>query len=202
MVSFRAPFFGWFSHWHILITIVLSALFYSLNFLDSFDFMQIFAIAIVAFAISFPVFKMVKRFFSRRIIAFDQGGVFTAGNWKFERVRRVPEMVEFIKQLHAGHTTALLSNQPPDMYDNLRRKFNLDSMFDYQFIPMHAWAEKPDPKIYHAFFKTTGRRASDIIFVDDTEANIITARQLGMKGIVFKSLPQLKEALRAYGVSA
>ena len=202
MVSFRAPFFGWFSHWHVIIAIVLSFFFYSLDFLSNFDFMQIFAIAIVAFVLSFPVFNMFKRVFFRRIIAFDQGGVFATGVFKFERLKPIPDSVDFIKKLRSEYNTALLSNQPPDAYDSISRKFKFDSMFDYQVIPMHAWAEKPDPKIYHALLKMTGRRASDVIFIDDDETNVLAARKVGMKGIVFKSLPQLKEALRACGVSA
>ncbi len=201
MAYLRLPLVGWISHWHVFITAVLAFVFYSVEFLPPSDFLQGFFALIIAFVVSFPVFNFFKKNFSRRIIAFDQGGVFTAGNYKFERVRRVPETVDFIKKLRSRYNTALLSNQPPDMYDNLRNKFRFSSMFDFEFIPMHAWAEKPDPKIYQAFLKKTGRKASDVIFVDDLEANIIAAKKVGMKGIVFKSLPQLKEVLQAYGVS-
>lgn len=195
----KIPLLGYVGHWQFLLTLLLAALLWIVfPPFESTDFLAVFAGAII---VSLAVFSFFKRLLFRRVIAFDQGGVFTSGNWKFERVKRVPEVVEFIKELRANHTTALLSNQNPDMYDHLRRKFNLDSMFDYQVIPMHAWAEKPDPKIYATFLKITGRKASDVIFVDDSEENIIAAKRFGFKGIVFKSLPQLKEALEVQGVS-
>jgi len=201
MAYFRLPLVGYFSHWHVFFTVILALLLYSLNFLPASEFLQGVVAIVLGFVLSFPVFTWFKKTFFRRIIAFDQGGVFSAGQYKFERLKPVPEVIALIKKLKSQYNTALLSNQPPDMYDSLRKKFAFDSLFDYQIIPMHAWAEKPDPKIYHTFLKITGRKASDVIFIDDLEANIIAAKKIGMKGIVFKSLPQLKEALQAQGIS-
>ena len=57
------------------------------------------------------------------------------------------------------------------------------------------------PKIFQTFLQRTGRNANDVIFIDDMEANVATAKKLGFKGIVCKSVPQVKEALVAYGIS-
>ncbi|HIH20329.1 TPA: HAD-IA family hydrolase [Candidatus Micrarchaeota archaeon] len=199
---FKIPAFGFISEWHVITAVVLAGIFYSLNFMPGLNGVEAILYLLVAFALSFPVFNAVKRIFFRRIIAFDMGGVFMTGDFKFERMKPVNEMVVFIKKLRTNYTTALLSNQPPDAYDNLRRKFNFDSMFDYQIIPMHAMAEKPDVKIYETLLRRTGRKPADIIFIDDMEANVIAARKLGMKGIVFKNMAQLKEALAACGINA
>src|SRR3989338_3055558 len=129
---YQIPLFGFVSEWHAIITIALAGIFYSLNFMPGLNGAEILLYLLVAFALSVPIFNAVKRIFFRRIIAFDMGGVFMTGDFKFERLKPVGEMVVFIKKLRTNHTTALLSNQPPDAYDNLRRKFNFDSMFDYQ----------------------------------------------------------------------
>lgn len=202
MAYFRVPALGWLSEWHLLFTAAIAFLIYYLDLLPSLDSFQVPVALLLGFVLSFPFFTFLKKTFSRTVLAFDMGGVFMTGQSKFERLKPVPETVAFIKKLRSNYNTALLSNQPPDMYDNMRRKYNFDGMFDYQVIPMHAWAEKPDPKIFHAFLKTTGRRAPDVIFIDDDETNVMAARKVGMNGIVFKSLPQLKEALQAHGISA
>ena len=197
---FKIPFFGYIGQWHLLLTALIAIILYYAEFAAGYSGLEIILYLVIAFALSFPVFNALKRVFFRRIIAFDMGGVFASGNFKFERLRPVPEVVVLIKKLRTNYNTALLSNQYPDMYDSLRKKFHFDSLFDYQVIPMHARAEKPDARIYQTFLNKTGRSAGDVIFIDDLEANIAAARRIGMKGIVFKSLPQLKEALKAQGI--
>ncbi len=201
MAYLKIPFFGWIGHWHVILTAAFALAFYSLEFFSPSDVLQALAALAVGFILAIAFFNALKGVFVRKVIAFDMGGVFATGAFKFERLKPVPETIEFIKRLRANYNTALVSNQPPDAYDNLRRKFNLDGMFDYQVISFHARAEKPDPKFYQLLLTKTGRKASDVIFIDDDETNVMAARKLGLKGIVFKSLPQLKEALQANGIS-
>ena len=44
---------------------------------------------------------------------------------------------------------------------------------------------KPAPEIYRYLFDTFHLAPSECFFIDDTEANILAGRELGMDGIVF-----------------
>lgn len=57
---------------------------------------------------------------------------------------------------------------------------------------------KPQEKIYHLFLKKSGCSPKNVLFIDNTRENVVTARKLGMKGIVFKNNRQLKKELTGY----
>lgn len=56
---------------------------------------------------------------------------------------------------------------------------------------------KPDPAIYQLLLTRYGLKAQECVFLDDTEVNILAARQQGINGIVFttkeKALQELRE---------
>ena len=60
---------------------------------------------------------------------------------------------------------------------------------------------KPDPAIFHACLEGLGEPAAQALFIDDLEANITAAQALGINGIVFHSVDQLKTALEPYGLA-
>src|SRR3989338_7199357 len=103
----KIPFFGYAGHWHLILTALAALLLYYGDFAQGYGGMEILLYLVIAFAISFPLFNVLKRVFFRRIIAFDMGGVFATGNYKFERMRPVSEVVEFIKKLRTNYNTAL-----------------------------------------------------------------------------------------------
>lgn len=49
---------------------------------------------------------------------------------------------------------------------------------------------KPDPEIYERLFKWYGLKPEESVFLDDSPANIETAKQLGMYGILVESRKQ------------
>jgi 2-haloacid dehalogenase len=56
-------------------------------------------------------------------------------------------------------------------------------------------ATKPDPRIYQILFSRCGIDPRRAVFVDDAVANIETARQLGLHGIVFGGPESLRREL-------
>jgi putative hydrolase of the HAD superfamily len=57
-------------------------------------------------------------------------------------------------------------------------------------------AAKPDPAIYRAAAERVGVPAGRCLFVDDTPENVHAARALGMTGLVYRELAELRAALR------
>jgi len=58
---------------------------------------------------------------------------------------------------------------------------------------------KPDPRIFHLFFKTHGIDPADAVYIDDLRANVEAATALGMHGIVFADPASLREELVKLG---
>lgn len=55
---------------------------------------------------------------------------------------------------------------------------------------------KPDEAIYQALFEKYGLKPGESVFLDDSKANIETARRLGMYGILVESQDQAKQELQ------
>jgi putative hydrolase of the HAD superfamily len=49
---------------------------------------------------------------------------------------------------------------------------------------------KPDPRIFEICWTQLGIQPDEMVFVDDVEGHIQTARSLGIKGVVFKDNAQ------------
>ncbi len=81
----------------------------------------------------------------------------------------------------AGVRTGLLSNSwATDGYpDDL-----LERYFDDIVISGAVGLRKPDPAIFHLAAERLEVAVADCVFVDDLEANVLVARELGMTGVV------------------
>lgn len=59
---------------------------------------------------------------------------------------------------------------------------------------------KPDPAFYNLLLTTYDLKAEECVFIDDTPKNIKAGEELGIRGIVYKDLEQVKADLKAMGV--
>jgi HAD superfamily hydrolase (TIGR01509 family) len=58
---------------------------------------------------------------------------------------------------------------------------------------------KPDPAIFDLFLSRAGLAAADCVFIDDSEANVAGARDVGMHALHFRDPATLRGDLRALG---
>ncbi len=56
-------------------------------------------------------------------------------------------------------------------------------------------AAKPDPRVYRLAAERAGADVTRCLFVDDTEGNVAAARDIGMTGLHYRRVAQLREAL-------
>jgi 2-haloacid dehalogenase len=59
---------------------------------------------------------------------------------------------------------------------------------------------KPEPEIFHHLLGVIGKPAEACAFIDDNEANIATAKKLGINAVLFKNDGSATAALRALGL--
>jgi putative hydrolase of the HAD superfamily len=111
-----------------------------------------------------------------------------------------PAMVEWLRQMHSsGVKTALLSNMPCDMIRYMRQEFDWLDQFDHQTFSAEVRLIKPDAAIYEHSLRGVGVAPSEALFVDDKEPNVQGARAVGIRGIRFRSVEQLRSDLEGLG---
>ncbi|WP_051208812.1 HAD family hydrolase [Butyrivibrio sp. WCD3002] len=114
-----------------------------------------------------------------------------------KRERTIP----WIKELKGkGYKVLVLSNFSKQALDaNPFMQEFLDEI-DGGILSYKDKVIKPDRAIYELITKRYDLVPGECVFIDDTEKNIIAARDFGMNGIVFKSYEQVESELQALGV--
>jgi epoxide hydrolase-like predicted phosphatase len=113
-------------------------------------------------------------------------------------------MIEAVRRAHEhGVKTALLSNSwglhyyPHDL---------LGELFDEIVISGQVGMRKPDEDIYHLACEGLGLPPEACVFVDDIEANVVTAEKVGMHGLLHRtpdeSIPELERLLGVAGLDS
>jgi putative hydrolase of the HAD superfamily len=126
----------------------------------------------------------------------------TAKTWlglhiKYTKVKE--DVMDIISSLKKRYKVALLSNVIK-MYSEQHRKSNRYSMFDPVILSDEVGMRKPEKEIYELTLNKLGMKADECVFIDDKERNIIPAREMGFKTILFKDAEQMKKELEEFGV--
>ena len=64
-------------------------------------------------------------------------------------------------------------------------------LFDQEFYSCALGYMKPDTNYFRAVLKEIGFSPSEVLFIDDLEANIIGARKVGLNASVFPTGPDV-----------
>ena len=93
--------------------------------------------------------------------------------------------LEFIKAARKDYRLAILSNDSSRWSSYLRKKYELNQYFDVISISGDLKMQKPDERIFRYTMEQLGVDAADCLYVDDREGNVMAARNVGMKGLLF-----------------
>src|SRR6516225_8033616 len=111
-----------------------------------------------------------------------------------------PAMVGWLENLSAmGMKTAVLSNMHIGMVQHARRNFRWLDRVHWTTFSAEVKSIKPQPEIYRHCLQGLGVAPSETLFIDDREVNLAGARALGIHGIQYKSMTQLRRELEAAG---
>lgn len=101
-------------------------------------------------------------------------------------LRPNPEMVDYIKELHAsGVTMGLLSNIPLELASAMLDRAPWLQLFDPLVLSCRTGLAKPQPEIFAIALEGLGAEPADVLFIDDVEKNVAAARTCGISGHVF-----------------
>jgi FMN phosphatase YigB (HAD superfamily) len=110
------------------------------------------------------------------------------------------DLIDLIRELKAQSNGGLriyaMSNISLPDWEVLRTKPADWSIFDEVFTSGAAGERKPNLGFYRHIITATGLQPRQTIFVDDKLENVLSARSLGFRGIVFDSASVVKRALR------
>ncbi|QJC22580.1 HAD-IA family hydrolase [Arcanobacterium buesumense] len=109
------------------------------------------------------------------------------------------DMVSWLEQLHAqGKKPAVLSNVPHTHLAWLKENKPWLALFDPALFSCDLGLAKPDPAIYQAAIDALGGHGDDILFFDDTYANVVSAREAGLRAVHFTGLAQAQRDAEAF----
>ena len=84
----------------------------------------------------------------------------------------------------AGYPTYIFSNTNPLAVRWISRQFPFFSRFDGYIYSFEQGAMKPDPRIYDVVEQMTACRGPNLIYIDDREENLATARIRGWRVVL------------------
>ena len=110
------------------------------------------------------------------------------------------DMVDLIDKIHRlGYKTGLFSNTTLEGGNNMRKQ-GLDKHFDAFQISAEIKIMKPNPDGFKYFANQLGVELKELIFVDDAEKSLSTAKECGFTPILFTTKEKLIQQLCSLGI--
>lgn len=107
------------------------------------------------------------------------------------------DVLEVIRELkNKGFRVIILSNE--SRVGEKIRLGKIEKFVDKIYSSSSIGLRKPDPQIFNHILSKENLERGETLFIDDKDRNIIAAEALGIKGIVYRNIQQLKEDLGKY----
>lgn len=143
-----------------------------------------------------------KRFYeiTKAAIPLPEGESLWAREFR-KRYRVFDDVLHVVDQLkQLGYQVAVLSNSI-EPHSVVNREMGVYAPFPLVVLSQEVSLIKPDPKIYEYTLEKLRVAPEEAVFIDDLEKNILAARNVGMKGIVFENCEQMKQELSQLGIA-
>jgi epoxide hydrolase-like predicted phosphatase len=116
---------------------------------------------------------------------------------KKELNKNVLQLVDNLRS--KSYRTGLLSNNNQEAAGRMRRD-GLDKHFDVFIVSAEVGVMKPDPEIFQLFIEKLQVKPEELIFIDDAEKSLSSAKECGFKPLLFKSYQNLVNDLKTLQV--
>lgn len=111
------------------------------------------------------------------------------------------ETVLLIKKLaRHGFRQACMSNIDQTHWEKIQSFPNVDNLFEKKFLSFEHKLVKPKADAFFKMLEILGCDRDEVVFIDDREDNVKSARDSGIDGIVFENHAQLLKDFSARGL--
>ncbi|MEP6895862.1 MAG: HAD family phosphatase [Chloroflexota bacterium] len=96
------------------------------------------------------------------------------------------ELIDYFRNLRPHYQTAIISNSFVGAREKEAEHYQFDTICDFIIYSHEVGMSKPDPRIFKLGCERLGLQPNEVIFVDDHEDVMVSARELGIHCIQFK----------------
>lgn len=108
-------------------------------------------------------------------------------------------VISIIKNLKKNYKIIVFTNVSENA-EKIRIKKGIYNYFDIKLISCTEGMKKPNKDFYRLLIERSNLKPNELIFIDDSETNVLVAKKLGLYTIHFQNSRQLKEDLKKLGV--
>ncbi|RAK81491.1 HAD family hydrolase [Aspergillus fijiensis CBS 313.89] len=136
--------------------------------------------------------KLVERL---SISAADMASTMEQARQSLELNHAVLQLVSEIRKRNPGLKVYGMTNTPHAEQDCVNRIVDSYPVFDHVYLSGVVGMRKPDLGFYRFVLTEAGLRPDEVVFVDDKTENVLVAQSVGMHGVVFQNVTDLKQRI-------
>src|SRR5215475_3341168 len=106
-----------------------------------------------------------------------------------------PGALQLVRRIPRKYVRATLCNTNVVHWPRLMEEMRLDDIFDYHFASHLIGRIKPDEDAFQYVIEKLGRRATEILFLDDNKLNVEAAERTGMRAVRVSGAEEAEEVL-------
>lgn len=112
-----------------------------------------------------------------------------------------PRVMELVAKARGTVPTALFTNNGPLLQANLAQELrSVGALFDRLIFSWHLGTTKPDPVAFARATEVLGLDPGEVLFVDDSAANVAAAQAAGWQAHHYRDTLNLRAALTEAGL--
>ncbi len=112
-----------------------------------------------------------------------------------------PSVLALVERVRRVRATGLLTDNAAVLREALAHELaEVGRRFDPLLFSCELRARKPEPELFRAALARAGRGPEEVLFVDDVEANVAAAADLGIAALHFRGAAALGRELAAAGL--
>ncbi len=111
-------------------------------------------------------------------------------------IQEMPHMKQILKVLGEKYPLYVLSDHSPDWWSYAKKKFHFQAYFKGYVLSFEHGALKDKPKLFLKAIQMTKEKPEEILFIDNSEKNLLIAKNLGIQTILFTNHKKLIKELK------
>ncbi len=100
------------------------------------------------------------------------------------------ELITYFARLRPNYKTAILSNSFVGAREKEHTRYQFGDLCDLIIYSHEVGLQKPERRIFELTCERLGVAPHEVVFLDDVEASVAAARDLGMQAILFQNTAQ------------